>query len=411
MRIGEFAKMNSTTIDTVRHYMSLNLIFPEKKHSQYDFDNRCQSDFDDILRFKTLGFSLQEIQTFMAFKRIGRLSGYEKSLYYQSLFEQRLSELDLQIQTLTDSKELLASEISTLKSTSFPTRPFGVPLSCLSLVICPKCGGNMMLDRAQVKMQQVVNGLLVCPCGENLTISDGILIAQGAKKQPHYFQSDITDVYLDEYIEKTDPDYLTHLYKTFEWGYKNIPIADFQDSSFLEIGIGHGFFLRYCFEKMHPSIRYVAVDHDIDKLKWLSYRLSRTPMPFDIMLIACDFTTIPLRNQSIDLLLDISGSSNYAFDHTEFLLPQLLKYMKTQAPLLSGYLLFENFGKQSKISPEYRPNFRLTPVLESLKSLGFEEQLSYRSDFVHKGGVYENFFTDGERVFSYLYYGVRNEPL
>lgn len=30
MKIGAFAKANQTSIDTIRHYMDLNLIVPEK---------------------------------------------------------------------------------------------------------------------------------------------------------------------------------------------------------------------------------------------------------------------------------------------------------------------------------------------------------------------------------------------
>lgn len=58
MRIGEFAKKNDITIDSVRHYIDLGLIIPIKKAGQYDFDLRCEKDIKEIKKFKEMRFSL-----------------------------------------------------------------------------------------------------------------------------------------------------------------------------------------------------------------------------------------------------------------------------------------------------------------------------------------------------------------
>lgn len=49
MKIGKFAEKNKLSIDTLRHYMDIGLLFPEKMGGHYFFDESCQKDLDMIL--------------------------------------------------------------------------------------------------------------------------------------------------------------------------------------------------------------------------------------------------------------------------------------------------------------------------------------------------------------------------
>ncbi|MCU5518479.1 methyltransferase, partial [Bacillus wiedmannii] len=49
MKIGKFGEVNNISIDTIRHYMDLSLIIPERKGSHYFFDEYCQTDLELIL--------------------------------------------------------------------------------------------------------------------------------------------------------------------------------------------------------------------------------------------------------------------------------------------------------------------------------------------------------------------------
>ena len=61
MKIGKFGEVNNLSIDTIRHYMDLSLIIPEKRGTLF-FDEYCQTDLELILHYKDLGFSLNEIK-------------------------------------------------------------------------------------------------------------------------------------------------------------------------------------------------------------------------------------------------------------------------------------------------------------------------------------------------------------
>ena len=410
MKIGKFASQNNLTIDAIRHYMSLDLIVPEMIGSQYDFDERCQLDLSEILHLKSIGFTLQEIQMLLIFKRIGRLTDYEKSLYYQSFFEQKMKTIDENITHLVSMKSKLATAINTIESNFKKiesSESFGMPLSFLPKITCYKCNASMTLNEGAITDQKLTTGIFKCDCGTQYTVEEGILIIDTEDLITTHTDEDHNVIYVEDYIMHTDYEYLSNLHKSFEWAYKNIPFEVYENKTFLELGIGHGFFLRYLYDKIHHSNQYIAVDHDIGRLKWLRNRLLNNPMNFDLLLIACDFKKIPLQDHSIDVLLDISGSSNYAFDHPEFLLSELSKLCNKRCDLVASFLLFHNFSKHSKIAPVFRENFKLKPICEQIAKLDFEEKASYISNTVTRGGKFEDFFIEGENIFNYIYYGKR----
>lgn len=410
MKIGKFASKNNLTIDTIRHYMSLDLIVPEMNGSQYNFDERCQTDLSEILHFKSIGFSLQEIQMLLIFKRIGRLTDYEESLYYQSFFEQKMNDINENIFHLESMKNKLTDAISNIDANlkkPEQSESFGIPFSFLPQIACYKCKSSMSLNEGAVINQKLVTGTLACTCGTQYTIEEGILIVNAEDLITTHTDGDSNSIYVEDYIRHTDYEYLNNLYKSFEWAYKNIPLEDYENKKILELGIGHGFFLRYFYDKIHSSNQYIAVDYDIGRLKWLRNRLLNNPMNFNLILIACDFKKIPLYDHSVDIMLDISGSSNYAFDRPEFLLKALSELCNKECDLVASFLLFKNFSKNSKIEPYLRDNFKLKSVREQISQLKFEEKASYTSVTVTRGGKFEDFFIEGENIFSFIYYGKR----
>ena len=146
MKIGQFAKLNNTSIDTIRHYMSLGLILPEKAGNQYDFDEKCMSDYLEIQRLKQIGFTLSEIQHLMLYKKMGKMTGYRQRMSYLSYFENKQRQVAEELERLESMKLQLASYIEEMKGMTEPDEDThslpGLRMSTLDMLCCNKCKGN-----------------------------------------------------------------------------------------------------------------------------------------------------------------------------------------------------------------------------------------------------------------------------
>ncbi len=403
MKIGTFARQNNVSIDTIRHYMNLELLIPQRINSQFDFDERCQKDFDDIIYLKKLDFNLAEIKNIFTIKLLGRMTLFQKNDYYRGIFKNKLDYVKAQMEKLAEDRNVLEEEIRRLDSTADPLcYSTGIDLSWLRLLQCTACGGNPVLKEAAVSDNMVMDGILKCSCGCEYEIRNGILQAGPILQQEEQLPDIIS------YIQNTDSEYLNQIYKTMEWNYANIDFGEFENRVVLEPGCGSGFFLRRIYDALPDSTLYIAVDKDIDRIRFLKGILEKAEHKKNILFICCDFSNIPLRDNTVDIVCDYTGTSNYSFEHGDFLLKILERYFKSSVMLLSSYIIFKNFSRDSSVDPVYRRNFQTSNIKTQLKELGFVPEAEYVSDTVARGGIYENYFKSSEKILTYCFMGKRS---
>jgi hypothetical protein len=78
------------------------------------------------------------------------------------------------------------------------------------------------------------------------------------------------------------------------------------------------------------------------------------------------------------------------------------------AVLLGSYIIFKNFSPNSMIPIDFQTNFKMDSVKKQIEKLGFKKQFEYISDIITKGGIYESYFKNDEKVLTYSFIGKRS---
>ncbi|EJR49349.1 MULTISPECIES: methyltransferase domain-containing protein [Bacillus cereus group] len=405
MKIGKFGEVNNLSIDTIRHYMDLSLIIPEKKGGHYFFDEYCQTDLELIIHYKDLGFSLNEIKELFFYKNLAKSMNYEKDTFYQSLFKLKYDKMEQEIELLEKKRDKLKGVLHDLLLTNETSNTIiGIDLSILHLLTCSKCRQKLILQDGIINNNQITEGKLICNCGEEYIITSGIITAGKSFKANE--RTSLEDT-ISDYIHETDNAYLENMLKEGEWAKKKLIHLDLNNKLILDIGSGLGFFLRSIYEELPEDCLYIAVDRDFNKLLFLKDVLARKNPRRNILFICADFLNIPIQNRSVDIVIDHSGTSNYSFEHADFLLHELNTLFKSNCYLLSLFILFKNFSLNSQITNNFRANFSLSKIKKEIQNLQFQSIDESTSNYLKRGGKYEDFFVQGEEIYTYSFFGKR----
>ncbi len=404
MKIGLFAKKNDVSIDTIRHYMDLHLLLPIKENHQYDFDDRCQKDFEEIQLLKSMHFTLSEIHTLIDYMRLTAVTSDEYRAYTRKRLEEKRAELEDLLDKTTLAVQRIDSTINDLSSSDQSTHKMGVSLDLLPLLSCPMCDRDtLILESDAISNNTIYNGSLHCPCGYHLDIRDGIIIHQ--EKTIEEYSLDMT---MENYVKQTGIDVLSNIRKKIGWFEKNIPLELFDASTILEIGSGCGFFIRGASAYIDRSKHYIAIDHDLNRHIFLKNTLESSNLNLPIHFICCDFRDIPIKTKSVDILVDFTGTSNIGFNEPTFMLDHIRHVLKEDCHLLAAYIIFDKFSFNHFLPLENRRLFIKEDIDIHLKKHKVTVFSSYKGALQKDGGPYENYFSNDDDVYTMCLHGQIN---
>lgn len=397
MKIGQFANKNNISIDTIRHYIDMGLIIPKKNGHLYKFDDRCNNDLDEIIKLKEMRFTLKEIKLIFILKRLGRMTKIQKQQWYKTFFQMKYNSIVDNIDELLKVKDKLEEELEEISVEKENNHSIiGVDLKTLSLLRCRKCNGEFILLGGNIINNKISNGVLKCSCNEQLLIKDGILLVNSIENKVNEEFSIIN------YINNTREEFLEKICTCMEWAYKNTDFKSIENKVVLELGSGFGFLIRTIYDELPDNCIYILVDYDINRHRYLKDTLEKANCRKNLLFICSDFLEMPIKENSIDFVYDVVGTSYYCMENEGFLLEYVDKYIKEDAKLVGGYIIFDNFSEKSTIDERYRHNFIIDNIDKKLNELNYKEINSSTLSPLEELGKYEDYCSDGERLYNYL---------
>ena len=401
MKISKFSNKYNISNDTVRYYMELSLIVPIKKGGHYYFDQGCEEDIIEILRLKEMNFTLQEIKEIFYFKRVGKLTPYQKNSYYQNLYKNKIEEINKDIERLKYAKKSLKEELKGLKENKVKeNNKFGINLDVLSFFSCPDCKSSLKLSADEVVDNQILNGQLSCKCGYNADIEDGIIISDNVYVE----NNDIESEHIEKYIQTTDSKHIDESYNSIEWLKNELLEQDLKNKIIMEPGSGFGYFLRHVYGDLPDSSYYICVDNNHELNKYLKKLLELSLKKSNIIFITADLPEIPLKEGIADLIVDFSGTTNFCFNNKKFLPIELVKYFKDNVTYVAAFILYKKFGPKNIIDQLFRDNFKVKNIKNKFIDHEFKIIKENKSKIIKIDkcfGKYEKYAQPGDQVFSY----------
>nr|WP_279324904.1 MerR family transcriptional regulator [Clostridium sp. 'deep sea'] len=396
--MGKFAEENNLTIDSIRYYMELDLLLPDKKGSQYYFDEQCSEDVKDIIELKKYGFKLIEIRDILYIKRLAYPITYKKNNYYKENYINKHKEVSKQIAELRNVKNRLSNKIDEISAAKLPHREnMGIDVNALSLLGCPICNRNLVLKECDINGTKILSGILKCKCGKSYLIEDGIIVSNKSEHMENPFGNDIEKFFLD-YSKKSNLGFINILTKNLRWLSKRFSKEINEDTIILELGVGYGVFLRNVYENLLDNNIYIAVDHNISVLKSLREMLKTIDPNKIVILICSDVLDIPLKQDTVDFIIDIGGHAT----NNSFLLKYIDKYAKVNSVIFGSYIISNNLLKNDLIQGIDTNNFILENVKTNFKNIKYDIIEEKTSKEISDIGEYELELDENCKISNYI---------
>lgn len=402
MRIGEFSKQTQSSIDTVRHYITLGLLVPTKEGKYFQFDDKCFSDLNRIKEMKDMDFTLQEIKNILLLSRFSKLTLGQEKQHYRSFFKNKMKSLIVHKEKIEEKITRLDEKIKTL-DVEFQHDPIrlGVDLSFLQNLYCPTCQKNLKLDQADIQENMIINGEMSCVCGYHIGIKEGIIVDKKTMK----VTQETDENYVIRYVDETDSHFLDNLYAAMEWGSRTIQLN--KSNIMLELGVGNGIFLSHIYNDLPDDLPYVAVDYDYNKLKYLKKVFERSGVKKKVIFICSDYKSMPMKHRSVDYVVDFFGMSNYSFINNEVLHNEVENYYNEHCTIIGSYMLFDKIKSNEDLSLEQYKLFKQDNIVKYLKDLGFIKRDDYLVGYAEEGEKDDPYLKVTNRVYFYGFLGER----
>lgn len=338
MKIGEFARKFNVSVPTVRYYINLGLLVPDKDGFQYSFtDNDCR-EMEIISTMKNSGFKLEELSRYLTLLRFYNKDDY---MLYEKLIEfleaklNSLHQESLQINSFIHkiSEEINRIEAKALSlscddqfhnSNDSESSMPGFPLNAIGLLYCPHCRSKLALSGVDICDDYITSGELSCKCGYHASIINGVLFTESSQ------DLDSDQQFLDSYFGRDNlvtnedgmllmgmndysSEYMTSIHKSSLWMHKQLETIDARGKTILLPDISCQYLYSYYDNADSNDNIFIVTALTERTIRPMRHHIANARPDFKAVYIINTDGRLPLKPGSIDMVIDYLGTCNLSF--------------------------------------------------------------------------------------------------
>ncbi len=427
MKIGGFAKKYGLPIPTVRHYIDIGLLIPGKDGAQYAFEPKDFRDMEIINELKHAGFTLKELNNYI---NTLRMYDAQDSAQYEKLIpllRKKEHALMGEKQKINDNIQLVSSKISDFENQDMKKEidyNEGIHTDFLDLFACPRCGQPLRLEAATIFQSNIITGTLVCGCGYEAMIEDGFLLTdihtdldKDFSFVNDYFGDDKNAPYdcpFFEIIDEANAEYLSLQHKTREWIAQTLKSLPEKKHVILFPDLASLFLYLYHDEFYLKDSLIIVTGLSRKSMEGIREHLRKANARLKIATIISPDCTLPLAQESIDLMVDYLGSYSYSFYKNRIYLSYVGQYLSASATIVGSFDYYPNNAKTAaKINNTYINSVNPFPGIPQYKNTLSDQHFSILKELdlgnCRNPGEYFEYHIPGEMRHAFAYYAQRKE--
>ncbi len=370
MRIGQFAEKYKVTQDTIRYYISLSLLFPEKIHNQYYFDEKCEKDMEEILELRNLKFSISEIQKMISVKRLRTLINFNEKKIIEEFLNYKKESLQNEIDNAMNSLKIIEEKLNILNKENVENEKIelGLPLSFVNLTACPYCKQELSLSANNIKNNQIYEGFLKCEkCDKVFEIDNGIIKTEDIDCSPIS-----TDYVLERDFDKESTPFLVSALDKTRTDFRKKILKDKVDGKvILELVSRRGTLFHSLEQILLKKKYYIICGLNINFVKSFKSFLE-TKNVSNVILIAGNFEKLPIKNNQIDITVDILSSNEFLSNNNNIPVENISSLLKDNGKWHTLFLYFDKSSKNFKNSGEKKKYLDFDSLKKEYEKNGFK---------------------------------------
>lgn len=309
MKIGEFSNLTGLPILTLRHYMDIGLLSPQKEDRYWKFTEEDLERAREIAQYKDCGLSLSAIGEMLSLHDQLQQHPEDAGLSQQcgSLFAREFNRLHSRQAELLAALNRLEEMTRSIRGQVVTESFNGIPFPLFSLICCPKCGSPLNWENVHIACNQVCRGQGSCACGFHAEVSDdGILITADAQRPliPAVDRQMAT-------LQQRTPQDVSYIESFNQWLIQHLASLDLKGKVIFEDVLNTACFLNRTIGLLDREACYILCDTDLEVVRYYMSSIRAAYPHRNILFLVDDGIHHPLCPGCLDIVIDYAASEIY----------------------------------------------------------------------------------------------------